>query len=88
VRVRGILVGRDHHDRFRGADGWGMNPAAAANVGLRRAEGAFISPKAADSYLSQEIIDFIARRDLDERAMYRCDRHDVVLTERGARRAG
>ena len=83
VRVRGVVVGRDHHDRFRGASDWGMNPAAAANVGLRRAEGAFISPKAADSYLSQEIIDLIARRDLDERAMYRCDRHDVLLTEEG-----
>lgn len=80
VRVRGVLVGRDHHDRFRGAAEWGMNPAAAANVGLRRAEGQFISPKAADSYLSQEIIDFLARRDLDERALYRCDRHDVELS--------
>ena len=80
VRVRGVLVGRDHHERFRGAADWGMNPAAAANVGLRRAEGRFISPKAADSYLSQEIIDVLARRDLDERAIYRCDRHDVELT--------
>ena len=80
VQVRGILVGKEHHQRFRGAQEWGMNPAAAADVGLRRAQGQFISPKAADTYLSDEIIATLARRDLSDDAMYRCDRHDVVLS--------
>ena len=79
VQVRGIVVGETHHLKFRGAREWGMNPAAAANVGLRRATGRFVSPKAADSYLSDEIVGFLARRDLAANAMYRCDRHDVVL---------
>jgi hypothetical protein len=79
VHVRGVVVGKEHHLRFRGAQEWGMNPAAAANVGLRRARGRFVSPKAADSYLSDEIVAALARRDLAEGTMYRCDRHDVVL---------
>ena len=80
VRVRGIVVGEDHHRRFLGSDDWGMNPAAAANVGLRRAEGQFITPKAADSYLSQEIVELLSRRDLRDDGMYRCDRVDVLLS--------
>ena len=59
-----------------------MNPAAAANVGLRRAQGRFVSPKAADTYLSDEIVATIARRDLHENALYRCDRCDVALSAR------
>ncbi|CAN5884517.1 hypothetical protein BH11PSE3_BH11PSE3_03850 [soil metagenome] len=80
VQVRGIVVGKDHHDGFLGCQEWGMNPAAAANVGLRRARGTFISPKAADTYLSDEVIAVLARQDLSDDAMYRCDRLDVVLS--------
>ncbi len=79
VQVRGIVVGKEHHQGFRGAHEWGMHPAAAANVGLRRARGQYVSPKAADSYLSDEIVAVLARRDLAGNTMYRCDRHDVVL---------
>jgi hypothetical protein len=82
VQVRGIVVGSEHHRKFLGSDEWGMNPAAAANVGLRRAEGRFVSPKAADTYLSDEIVETIARRDLHENALYRCDRCDVTLSAR------
>jgi len=82
VQVRGVIVGQEHHRKFVGSQEWGMNPAAAANVGLRRAQGRFVSPKAADTYLSDEIIATIARRDLHENALYRCDRCDVTLSAR------
>lgn len=82
VQVRGIIVGEEHHHRFIGSQEWGMNPAAAANVGLRRAKGLFVTPKAADTYLSDDIIATIARRDLHENALYRCDRCDVALSAR------
>jgi hypothetical protein len=82
VQVRRIVVGKEHHDKFLGAQEWGMNPAAAANVGLRRAQGRFITPKAGDTYLSNEIIATIARRDLHENGLYRCDRCDVSLSAR------
>jgi hypothetical protein len=80
VQVRGVLVGKEHHEKFRGSHEWGMNPAAAANVGLRRAQGRFVSPKAADTYLSDEIVSTLAHRDLGDDAMYRCDRVDVMLS--------
>ena len=82
VSVRAVIVGKEHHQTFLGSQEWGMNPAAAANVGLRRAQGRFVSPKAADTYLSDEIIATIARRDLHENALYRCDRCDVALSAR------
>jgi len=82
VQVRGIVVGKEHHEGFVGGHEWSMNPAAAANVGLRRAEGRFVSPKAADTFLSNEIIATIARRDLHENAIYRCDRCDVTISAR------
>jgi hypothetical protein len=88
VRVRAIVVGHEHHEKFIGSQEWGMNPAAAANVGLRRAEGRFISPKAGDTYLSDEIIATIARRDLHENALYRCDRCDVALSARDLEELG
>ena len=82
VSVRTVVVRNEHHQTFLGAQEWGMNPAAAANVGLRRAQGRFVSPKAADTYLSDEIVATIARRDLHENALYRCDRCDVALSAR------
>jgi hypothetical protein len=82
VQIRGIIVGEEHHHKFIGSREWGMNPAAAANVGLRRAQGRFVTPKAADTYLSDEIIAAIARRDLHENGLYRCDRCDVSLSVR------
>lgn len=80
VEVRGVIVGKEHHLPYLGADEWGMNAAAAANVGLRRARGAFITPKAADSYLSAELVAMLAKRTLKDDAMYRCDRVDVALS--------
>jgi hypothetical protein len=82
VQVRGIVVGKEHHAPFLGSDASSMNPAAAANAGLQRAEGRFVTPKAADSYFSKEIIATIARRDLHANALYRCDRCDVTLSPR------
>ena len=43
-----------------------MNPAAAANVGRGAPGPRFVSPKASDTYLSNEIIATIARQDLHE----------------------
>ena len=82
MSVRAVVVGKEHHQPFLGSQEWAVNPAAAAKVGLRRAQGRFVSPKAADTYLSDEIIATIARRDLHENALYRCDRCDVTLSAR------
>ncbi len=77
VSVRGVVVGRQYHEGFEGAVERAIHSGEAANVGLRRARGAFVTPKASDTILSQALIDRIARRDLDPGCMYRVDRYDI-----------
>ncbi|MBN9086399.1 MAG: hypothetical protein J0J01_05785 [Reyranella sp.] len=79
VAVRGIVSDPVHHLRFKGADEHGMHSGEAWNVGIRRARGRFILPKASDTFLSAETIARIARRDLDPDTLYRVDRYDVVV---------
>ena len=79
VTVRAVVVDGRYHQNFLGAQERGMHAAAAANVGLRRARGRFVTPKASDTYVSNVTIATIARGDLEDGAIYRCDRYDVVL---------
>lgn len=79
VSVRGIVVDPAHHNRFTGASERGIHAGEAANVGIRRARGRFVTPKASDTFFSPPTIAQLARRDLDEDTMYRIDRHDVVI---------
>lgn len=79
VTVRGIVVGSRHHGRFRGSQERPIHTGEAANVGLRRARGRFVTPKASDTFFSPEVIARLARGDLDEDTMYRVDRHDVEI---------
>jgi hypothetical protein len=81
VTVRFVTVdGRFH----RGARGWqarGMHGSNAANVGFRRARGRFVTSKATDTFYSEALVRRIAAADLDEAAVYRCDRVDVRAKE-------
>jgi len=81
VTVRFVTVdGRFH----RGPRGWqasGMHGSNAANVGLRRARGKFLTSKAIDTFYSEELVRQIATAKLDEQAVYRCDRLDVHAKE-------
>ncbi len=79
ITVRAVVVDGLHHQGHLGAQERGMYAAKAANVGLRRARGRFVTPKASDTYFSNATIKAIARRDLEEAAIYRCDRYDIVL---------
>ena len=79
VAIRGIVSDPCHHERFRGAHERGMHSGEAWNVGIRRARGQYILPKASDTFLSTEVIARIAKRDLEIDAMYRVDRYDVVV---------
>jgi hypothetical protein len=81
VSVRGLVVDPEHHDRFAGARERGIHAGEAANVGIRRARGRFVTPKASDTFFSPPTIAKIARRELDEGMMYRIDRHDVVIDD-------
>ena len=79
VAIRGIVSDPRHHERFKGASEHGMHSGEAWNVGIRRARGRYILPKASDTFLSTETVERIARRDLDPDTLYRVERYDVVV---------
>ena len=81
VSIRGIVVEPEHHLAFAGAAERAIHAGEAANVGLRRARGRFVTPKASDTFFSPQAIATLARRDLDEGTMYRIDRHDIVAED-------
>jgi len=55
-----------------------FNAAAAWNVGIRRARGKFILPKAADTIYSNPLFQWLAKGNMNDHSMYRCDRYDVA----------
>ena len=81
VTVRGFIVGPQYHVRHAGSGERGIQVGEAANVGIRRARGRFITAKASDTFFTQELIDMIARDGLDPDSMYRVDRHDVAVED-------
>jgi hypothetical protein len=50
----------------------------AKNAGIRRARGQFVLATNLDIVFSPELMQFLASRQLDPRAMYRMDRYDVA----------
>ena len=81
VSIRGIVVEPERHNAFVGAAERGIHAGEAANVGIRRARGRFVTPKASDTFFSPQAIALLARRELDDGLMYRIDRHDIVIED-------
>ena len=81
VTMRGFIVPPEYHRRFAGSGEAGFHAGEAANSGIRRARGRFITPKASDTIYSPDVFRMIARHDLDAATMYRIDRHDVVIAD-------
>jgi len=79
VTVRFVTVEAKYHQRYRGWQERGIHTVECVNVGLRRARGLFATPKALDTFYSDALVARIARRDLDENCVYRCDRCDVQM---------
>jgi hypothetical protein len=77
VSIRVIVVPQRFHRRYRRPEYRGLHAAAACNVGLRRARGQFALIRPGDVYYTQAVLARIARRDLDERTVYRVDRCDI-----------
>jgi hypothetical protein len=75
--VRVITVPRHVHRRLPLAKRLPMLVHRARNVGARRAHGAFILPLSPDILFSDELVEWLARRELDPTALYRIARHDV-----------
>jgi hypothetical protein len=77
VSVRFVEVASDRHYRFADADKIPVNIPAAINVGIRRARGTFVVPRASDVFYSEPLIRTIATQALDSSKVYRCTRWDV-----------
>jgi hypothetical protein len=81
VTIKGFIAGPEFHKPFAGSHERGIHGGEAANAGIRRARGRFITPKASDTFVSPAAIAMIARRDLSADAMYRLDRYDVAVDD-------
>lgn len=79
--VRFIVVPPEFHPGPLGWQKRGMHVNYAANVGLRRARGRFVTPKALDTFYSEKLVSTIGRLDLDDRRVYRCDRLDACMAD-------
>ena len=88
VSSRVIVVNNEIHRRFLHSEYLGMHAALGLNVGIRRAEGQFILPKSADTFYSDEVVQYLGSTNLRGTSFYRCERCDVPssilnLTEKG-----
>jgi hypothetical protein len=81
VAIRGVIVPARYHHRLAGFHKREVHSGEAANVGIRRARGRFVTPKASDTVFSPAVIARMARQDLDVDVMYRVDRHDVTIDD-------
>ena len=74
---RFIIVPADLHNRLAFADVLPLFQMIAKNVGIRRARGRFILATNIDIIFSNELIEYIASRQLQLKRLYRVDRHDI-----------
>ena len=75
--VKFIVVSHLIHSQFLNSDRIPLFQMIGKNVGIRRSRGKFVLSTNVDVLFSNELIDFIARRKLQENRFYRIDRHDV-----------
>ena len=74
-----IRVPNHIHNLYKNADKIAINVPLSFNVGIRRARGKFVVLRAGDVFYSNEIIEYIAKEQLEENKVYRCSRYDVNM---------
>ena len=75
--IRTIVVPTTIHKRYKISDKLNFNGWVAQNVGLRRARGEFVLLSPIDNLFSNELLQFISKRNLERDKIYRTDRCDV-----------
>src|SRR5579883_1533757 len=75
--VRVVEVPAAVHARYKHARALPLYQMIAKNVGIRRARGEFVLATNIDLLFNDELVRFIAGRNLRADRMYRTDRHDV-----------
>jgi hypothetical protein len=76
--VRFVEVPPELHQRYAHADALPLYQMIAKNVGIRRARGQFVLATNIDILFSDELMAFLARKELEQGRMYRIDRLDVM----------
>jgi len=77
LEIRIIEVPQAIHRTFSHADNLPIFQMIAKNVGIRRSNGSFILATNIDVLFSNELISYIAEKNLETGKMYRIDRDDV-----------
>jgi len=75
--IRVLVVPDSIHHRYKYSDKIPMNAVVALNSGIRRARGKFILPITMGLLFSNELVSYIASKNLDIKERYRVDRYDV-----------
>lgn len=75
--TRAIIVPPSIHQRYEHSDRIPMYAVVATNCGIRRARGQFILPGVIDLLYPDELMSYIASRNLKSDVRYRVDRCDV-----------
>jgi hypothetical protein len=75
--VRFVGVPAEVHRQFKNAKDIVLHQMIAKNVGIRRARGEFVLATNPGIVLSSELMRLLAERRLEQRTIYRIDRHDV-----------
>jgi hypothetical protein len=75
--VRFVEVPREVHASIPNAASIHLHQMIAKNVGIRRARGQFVLSTNLDIIFSAELMQFLASRRLEARALYRIDRYDI-----------
>jgi hypothetical protein len=76
--VRLIEVPPELHQQYQNATALPLYQMIAKNVGIRRARGRFILATNIDILFSDELVAFLAERQLDVNRSYRTDRYDAM----------
>jgi len=75
--IRVIIVPLSIHQRYEYSERMPINVITGLNCGIRRARGQFILPSPMDLFRSEELMSYIASRELENDVRYRIDRCDV-----------
>lgn len=79
--VRIIEVPEEVHNSLRNSERMGIFEFYAKNIGIRRAHGKFILSTNNDLLFTEELIQFLNRRELNENCFYRVDRYNLSVSE-------
>ena len=77
VSVLIFEVPKSIHEKYKGNKNRNLVGEAAFNVGIRRSRGEFIVGKVSDTFYSKSLIEFISKKNLNKKKVYRLDRVDV-----------